>query len=524
MSAKSTFIPTELLYEAIVDSSEDAIVSKDLQSIVKSWNQGAERIFGYSAEEMVGQSITKLFPPDRPNEEAQILARLQRGERVDHFETTRRRRDGKIIDVSLTISPIRNSQGVIVGASKIARDITEQKEGLRKLAEAHEELQRADRVKAEFLATLSHELRTPLNAILGWSQILREGATRDDIAQGIPVIERNVRMQSQMIEDLLDMSRIESGKVRLDVQRVDLAAVVGAGIETVRPAATAKQIRLTSAFSDVSGIVMGDKDRLQQVVWNLLANAVKFTPKEGRIHVVVMRVNSHVEIDVIDSGEGIAPEFLGEVFDRFRQADATTTRRHGGLGLGLAIVKHLTELHGGRVRVASEGVGQGTTFTVSLPLQPLRHESPDTEARAKRDAAVDEAAAKTQLHGIKVLVVDDDEDSVGTITRILERHGAEVCGAYSMEEALKEFTRFAPHVVLSDIGMPRHDGYELVSRLRAIPSGRTVPAIALTALARSEDRMRALRAGFQLHIAKPVDFTELVAVVKNLASLRPTVA
>jgi PAS domain S-box-containing protein len=230
VSAKS-FIPTKLLYEAIVDSSEDAIVSKDLQSIVKSWNQGAERDFGYSAEEMVGQSISKLLPPDRRDEEAQILARLQRGERVEHFETTRQRRDGKIIDVSLTISPIRNSQGVIVGASKIARDITEQKEALRQLAEAHEELQRADRVKAEFLATLSHELRTPLNAILGWSQILKEGATWDDIAQGIRVIERNVRMQSQMIEDLLDMSRIESGKVSLDVQRVDLAAVVGAGFE-----------------------------------------------------------------------------------------------------------------------------------------------------------------------------------------------------------------------------------------------------------------------------------------------------
>jgi PAS domain S-box-containing protein len=521
VSTKSTFIPAELLYEAIVNSSEDAIASKDLQSIVKSWNNGAERIFGYSADEMVGQSIVKLLPADRQDEEAKILARLQRGEQVDHFETKRRRKDGKIIDVSLTISPIRNAQGVIVGASKIARDITDQKEALRKLAEAHEQLQRADRMKAEFLATLSHELRTPLSAILGWIQILKESASPEEIAEGIPVIERNVRMQSQMIEDLLDMGRIESGKVSLDVQRVDLEAVVGAGIETVRPAATAKEIRLTSAFSDVSGIVMGDKDRLQQVVWNLLANAVKFTPKNGRIHVVVKRANSHVEIEVIDSGQGIAPEFLGEVFDRFRQADATTTRRHGGLGLGLAIVKHLAELHGGTVRVASEGEGQGATFTVCLPLQPLRHESPDAAAQAQRDAAIDDAASKIELEGIKVLVVDDDQDSVSTVTRILERHGAEVCGAYSMEEALKEFPRFAPHVVVSDIGMPGHDGYELITRLRAMPGGRTVPAIALTALARSEDRTRALRAGFQLHVAKPVDFIELVAIVQNLAALRP---
>src|SRR5258705_13734828 len=245
MSSKSTFIPADLLYEAIVDSSDDAIVSKDLHSTIMSWNKGAERIFGYSAEEMIGQSIVKLLPPDRPNEEAQILARLQRGERVEHFETRRQRKDGRVIDVSLTISPIRNSEGVIAGASKIARDITEQKAALRKLAETHEQLQRADRVKTEFLTTLSHELRTPLNAILGWVQILKDGATEEDIVQGIPIIERNVRVQSQMIEDLLDMSRIEAGKMRFYGHRGDLAAMVGAGIETVRPAANAKEIRLT---------------------------------------------------------------------------------------------------------------------------------------------------------------------------------------------------------------------------------------------------------------------------------------
>jgi PAS domain S-box-containing protein len=307
VSPKSTFIPAELLYEAIVDSSDDAIVSKDLHSTIKSWNKGAERIFGYLAEEMIGESITKLLPPDRLDEEGKILARLHRGERLEHFETRRQRKDGRVIDVSLTISPIRNSEGVIVGASKIARDITEQKAALRKIAETHEQLQRADRLKSEFLTTLSHELRTPLNAILGWVQILKDGATEEDIAQGIPIIERNVRVQSQMIEDLLDMSRIEAGKVNLDVQRVDLAAVVAAGIETVRPAANAKDIRLTSAFASVNGVVMGDKDRLQQIVWNLLTNAVKFTPKRGRVHVVIRRVDSHVAVDVTDNGQGIAP-------------------------------------------------------------------------------------------------------------------------------------------------------------------------------------------------------------------------
>jgi PAS domain S-box-containing protein len=245
---KPAFISTELLFTAIVDSSEDAIVSKNLHSIVMSWNKGAERTFGYPAEEMIGESIIKLLPPDRLDEEGHILARLHRGERVEHYETIRRRKDGRLIDVSLTISPIRDATGVIVGASKIARDITEQKEALRKLAEAHEQLKRADTMKAEFLATLSHELRTPLNAILGWVQILKNGATADDLAQGVPVIERNVRAQAQLIEDLLDMSRIEAGKVTLDIQPVDLAEIVNASIETLRPAAQGKNIRLTSAF------------------------------------------------------------------------------------------------------------------------------------------------------------------------------------------------------------------------------------------------------------------------------------
>ena len=519
MSDPSSFLSTELLYEAIVDSSDDAIISKNLRGIIMSWNKGAERVFGYSAQEMIGQSITKLLPPDRPDEEARILSRLQKGERVDHFETRRKRKDGRLIDVSLTISPIRDAQDVIVGASKIARDVTGAKEAQRKLAEAHEELKRADRVKAEFLATLSHELRTPLNAILGWVQILKDGATRADLTQAVSIIERNVRVQSQMIEDLLDMSRIEAGKVSLDIQRVDLPAVVAAGIETVRPAAKAKEIRLTSAFGSVNGIVMGDRDRLQQVVWNLMTNAIKFTPKNGRVHVVIKRANSHVEICVSDTGQGIAPEFLGQVFDRFRQADATTTRRHGGLGLGLTIVKHLTELHGGTVRVESDGLGRGAVFTISLPLQSVRHDF-QAAADAGRNAAVDRTTVEPDLSGVKVLVVDDEEDSLTTVSRILERRGAEVRATGSVKEALAEFAQFAPHVIVSDIGMPEHDGYEFIACLRKLPGGRTVPAVALTALARSDDRTRALRAGFQLHVAKPVDLTELVAVVQNLASLR----
>jgi PAS domain S-box-containing protein len=511
-------LSTKQLYEAIVDFSDDAIVSKNLKSIVQSWNKAAERIFGYTAEEMIGQSIEKLFPADRLQEETLILSRLQKGERVDHFETLRQRKDGKLIDVSLTISPIRNAEGVIVGASKIARDITEQKLAQRRLAEAHEALKRADQMKTEFLTTLSHELRTPLNAILGWIQILRDGPRPDDMAEALPIMEQSARTQLQLIEDLLDMSRIESGRLILDIQPIDLATVVGASIDSVRPAAEAKNIRIHSTFSSNAGTVMGDQNRLQQIFWNLLSNALKFTSKGGRIHVVIQRVNSHVEVSVADNGQGIAPEFLPHVFDRFRQADGTTTRRYGGLGLGLSIVKHLAELHGGSVRVASEGLGKGATFFVSFPLQPARDQSPETDLFSHPQR--DEEAFSPDLAGVKVLVVDDEAESVAIVQRLLERRGAEVRGSRSVQAALDEFAAFSPHVVVTDIGMPEHDGYELISSLRALPDGRAVPAIALTALARNDDRTRALRAGFQMHLPKPVDFTELVAAVRNLAAIR----
>jgi CheY-like chemotaxis protein len=314
------------------------------------------------------------------------------------------------------------------------------------------------------------------------------------------------------------MSRIESGRMILDIQSLDLATVVGASIDSVRPAAEAKNIRLQSTFTSAGGTVTGDQNRIQQIFWNLLSNAIKFTPKGGRIHVVIQRVNSHVEVSVADNGQGVAPEFLAHVFDRFRQADGTTTRRHGGLGLGLSIVKHLVELHGGNVRVASEGKGKGSTFIVSFPLQPARDES--IKAGLESGARLDEQAFKPDLTGVKVLVVDDEEDSVAIVQRLLERRGAEVRGTHSMKAALGEFTAFSPHVVVSDIGMPDHDGYELITCLRALPEGKAVPAIALTALARNDDRTRALRAGFQMHLPKPVDFTELVAAVRNLAAIR----
>ena len=320
-----------------------------------------------------------LIPPDRINEEADILARLNRGERIDHYETVRVRKDGSRIDVSLSVSPVKDGRGNIIGASKIARDITQQRrheqereELLNSERAARSAAEHASHLKDEFLATLSHELRTPLNAILGWSQLLGMNPDKPDLEQGLDAIQRNARAQTKLIEDLLDMSRIISGKVRLDVQWMDLAGVIDAAVDAVRPAAEAKGIRLRKILDPHAGPVSGDPTRLQQVIWNLLTNAIKFTPRAGKVDVLLERVNSHLEITVHDSGIGIKPDFLPLVFDRFRQVDSSTTREHGGLGLGLSIVKQLVELHGGTVRAKSAGEGEGATFIVSLPLAPIR--------------------------------------------------------------------------------------------------------------------------------------------------------
>jgi len=507
--------PSGTLLAAIVESSDDAIVSKNLNGIVTSWNKSAERIFGYTASEMMGEPILRLLPQDRKQEEMDILARLRRGERVDHFETIRVRKDGRLIDVSLTISPIRGDDGTIVGASKIARDITDQKRAARELAAAHEELKRANRMKVEFISTLSHELRTPLTAVFGWIQILKDSPTAQELADGLDIIERNVRVQSQLIDDLLDMSRIESGKIALDLQPLDLPAVIAAAVASVRPTSIAKGIDLTSDLGALAGVVMGDRNRVQQIIWNLLTNALKFTPRGGRVHVGVRCVDSHVEISVTDSGIGIPEEFIGHLFERFSQVDASTTRRHGGLGLGLSIVKHLVELHGGTVGAISPGIGRGSTFTIRFPIAPVQADAvPNGEGGRTSFGA-------PAIPGVKILIVDDDVDSAAIIALILRRAGGEVRTAHSMEEALTTFMAFKPEILVSDIGMPHHDGYELIARIRELPQGRLTPALALTALARNEDRTRALRAGFQMHVVKPVEASELTSMVRRLASLQP---
>jgi PAS domain S-box-containing protein len=379
--------------------------------------------------------------------------------------------------------------------------------------------ERMSEMKDQFLATLSHELRTPLSAILGWSQVLRRRGVKDDadVQRGLETIERNARMQTQLIEDLLDMSRIASGKVRLDVQMVQPAALVEAANETVRPAADAKNIALLTMVEPNVGAITGDPGRLQQVVWNLLSNAIKFTPKDGRIETIVRREADHVEIRVTDTGIGIKPEFLAHLFERFRQADASTTRKYGGLGLGLSIVKNLVELHGGSVHAQSEGKDRGATFIVQLPARPAESERP---ARARIAPILEPLElASLDLSGIKVLIVDDDTDSRELIEHVLSDCAAEVIATGSATEALALVQRHHPDVLVSDIGMPDLDGFELLRRIRALGSecGGDTPAIALTAFARTEDRRRAVGAGYSVHLAKPVEASKLIATVASVA-------
>jgi PAS domain S-box-containing protein len=360
---------------SIVESADDAIISKTLDGVITSWNAGAERVFGYSPEEVIGKPVTILIPPEHHNEEPAILAKLRRGERVEHYETRRRRKDGTIIDISLTVSPVRDDEGRIVSASKIARDITERKrlqaERNRLLQQeraARNQAEAANRIKDDFLAILSHELRTPLNAVIGWVNILESRKDSDLVERAMDVIKRNAGIQKRMIEDLLDVARILTGKMTIKTELVDLRNVVEAALDSVGPAASARAIRLDKDFQDSLPPIIGDADRLQQVVWNLLSNSIKFTPHSGYVQLRLAHSESQVEFSVRDTGQGIHRDFLPHVFDRFTQGDPSTTRLHGGLGIGLAVVRHVVEAHGGTVHAHSEGEGLGATFTVRLPV------------------------------------------------------------------------------------------------------------------------------------------------------------
>ena len=672
---------------AIVESTDDAIIGLDIGGRIRAWNHAAEQMYGYTADEAIGQSIEITLPVERQPEEAAFLDRVRHGERITAYETVRCRKDSSCFPVSLTISPIYDEHGSVTGASKIARDISERQRaseraaflaeagtvlagsldyattlktvanlavpaiadwcavdvsseddklervavahvdpakielartvrsrhedpnspfspayvartgtpaiikeisdemilasaqgdeeraamirslGLRSYmvvpltargrtvgaltfataesgrqyndddfrfakdlafraalavdnARAYQEAQTANRLKDEFLATLSHELRTPLNAILGYARLVQSGMVPSDrLAHALTTVERNASALTHIVEDILDVSRIISGKIRLNVQPVDVCDVVKNAVDTMRPAADAKQIRIQTMCDPGAGPISADPDRLQQVVWNLVSNAVKFTPKQGTVQVRVERLNSHIEIVVSDTGQGIAPDFLPHIFERFRQADSGTTRAHGGIGLGLAIVRHLVELHGGTIQVASGGKDQGTTFRVRMPVM-IVHSEPASERRARVDGRTPaEDGIVQRLDGLHILAVDDDADSRALVRETLEAAGAAVTAADSVAQAVEELRTSRPDVLLADIGMTGSDGFDLIRRVRQLadPTLRHVPAAALTAYARAEDRMKALQAGFQLHLAKPVDPAELIVAIAALA-------
>ena len=510
---------------AIVESSDDAIIAKDLNGTISDWNLGAERMFGYRAEEVIGRPILILLPEERRHEEVRILETLRRGDRIDHFETERITKSGERVQVSISVSPIKDSTGRVVGAAKIARNVTARRalEAEREILLAHEREARAaaetaTRAKDAFLANVSHELRAPLSPILTWVHMLREGLLDPEkTQQALATIERNARSQARLIDDLLDMSRIIAGKLRLEVRPVALAPIIQEAVEVVAPAAATKRVSVQVVLDTETGNVVGDADRLQQVFWNLLSNAVKFTPQGGRVQVVLKRVNSHVEIAVSDTGCGISPEFLPRAFERFQQAETGTTQGRVGLGLGLAIVRHIIELHGGIVHVESAGTGQGATFTVRLPLAIFARTAGEV---IRSHPTLEETRTEPlypALNGLRVLVVDDEPDANQVVSALLSSRGAETRVANSVAQALEVLEGWEPDLVLSDIGMPGEDGYALLAQIDARRRGLgRLPVIALTAFAATADRVRLLAAGFQMHIAKPIEPAELVAAVANV--------
>jgi PAS domain S-box-containing protein len=517
----------EQRFRLLVENVRDyAIFMIDVAGRVTSWNSGAQQLLGYTAQEALGQPAARFF-----EDQGDTLAREMEDARSTGRATSsglRVRKNGSRLFVEGVLTAVHDDQGHLIGYAKLMKDITdkrrieaEREQLLQSERAARSEAERSGRMKDEFLATLGHELRTPLNAMLGWAQVLRRThALNGELAEGIDIIERNARAQAQIIADLLDMSGIISGKVRLEMQVVDLASVLESAVNAVRPAAQAKSIRLEVRRDGGAANVRGDPNRLQQVFWNLLTNAVKFTPKEGEVSVTLAHVNSHLEIRVSDTGEGIDLGFLPHVFERFRQADASTTRRHGGLGLGLSIVRQLVELHGGDVSALSEGAGKGSTFRVVLPLAMSFAPAAETAHlhRAPAPAAQISVAPTTRLQGVKVLVVDDEADARSLIERLLHDCEATVTTAASAKEALEVLARERPDVLISDIGMPKEDGYSLMRRVRRLEgeTGR-LPAIALTAYARAEDRLKAIEAGYQLHLEKPVEASTLISMVETLS-------
>ncbi|GAB1544523.1 hypothetical protein NUACC21_71990 [Scytonema sp. NUACC21] len=521
----------EALRLLITDAVPALISYVDAQQRYRFNNKGYEEWHGISASDINGKHIKEVvgesvYESIRPYVEA-VLS----GEHVT-YETKLPYQDGKIRYVNVSYVPQFSSKAEVVGFVALIKDITKRKQAELALKQSEERFRQlaekaeaANRMKDEFLATLSHELRTPLNAILGWTQLLTTRKFNESTTnRALETIDRNTKLLATLIEDVLDVSRIITGKLCLEVRPIQVAPVVLSAIETVNSAANAKEITIETFLDSSVGVVLGDINRLQQIVWNLLSNAVKFTPRGGRVYVRLSTSTEFTDghsalLQVTDTGEGIAPEFLPYVFERFRQADSSSTRSHGGLGLGLAIVRHLVELHGGTVRAESAGIGQGATFIVSLPIKVTTVELSEPQQLSSTVEVQVAQTSNLKLEGLRVLVVDDEPDARQIITTVLGQYEANVMAVATVTEALIALQQFQPDVLVSDIGMPQEDGYSLIRKVRALDEekgGRT-PAVALTAYARAEDRTQALLAGFQLHVPKPVNPAKLAAVIANLA-------
>ena len=497
------------LLAAIVDSSDDAIVSKTLEGRILSWNRGAARIFGYQAHEVIGKPITIIIPPELHAEEREILAKLRRGERVDHFDTERVSKDGRRIAISLTVSPVRAADGTVIAASKVARDISERKLAEQKLRQSEEALRLADRRKDEFLALLAHELRNPLAPIrYALAANKKPGRTPEQTRQAEEIIERQVTHMSRLLDDLLEVSRITRGRLELKKTRAELTSVIGAAIETARPMLDEKQHTLALDLPTRAVQLEADVVRLAQVFSNLLINAAKYTDPGGHIQLRAAQEGASVVVSVSDNGIGIPQDLLPRVFNMFFQSRAALGRAEGGLGVGLSLVRGLVALHGGRVEAHSAGAGRGSEFIVRLPLGAV---VPDTV-----DAGV-EAEQISADTGLKILVVDDNRDAADTCAMLLEASGHHVQTAYTARQALELARAFRPHALLLDIGLPDVDGYMLAEHVRAAPWGRNAVLVAVTGWGQEQDRQRAVAAGFDRHLVKPISAETVENLLQTLA-------
>ncbi len=526
--AAAALLRSEQRYRTMADTAPVLIWEAGTDKLCYSVNQPWLDFTGRTLDQELGSGWAEGIHPDDCERCATIFEEAFDAREQFSAEYRLRRADGEYRWVTDRGVPRFDADGTFIGFIGSVMDISERKEAeeehaklFRSEQEARQKAEEASRLKDEFLATVSHELRTPLTAVVGWAHMLQSGQLDEQMTAGaLDAITRNARSQAQLIDDLLDVSRIITGRLRLDVRPADPVAFIEAAIEAVSPAAQAKGVRVQTVIDTGVGAVAGDPQRLQQVVWNLLSNAIRFTPRDGLVQVRLERVHSRIEIVVSDSGSGISPEFLPFVFDRFRQADMSTTRHHGGLGLGLSIVRHLTELHGGTVNAQSEGPGHGATFTVQLPQVGVYYKD-NQGVRVHPAAELNQEPDPTErLDNLQVLVVDDERDTRNMLKAMLSEYGAEVTTAASAAEALSIFSQRKLDVLICDIGMPGEDGYEMIRKVRALPrdQGADIPALALTAYARREDRLQALRAGYQMHVPKPVAVNELVTIIASIVA------